>query len=300
MATSIDALVPYRTAAFDNRRWAGFEPRPGDIFVCTPAKCGTTWTQAIVASLLWPDGDAPGPVLEISPWLEFEADPVDEVLARLAAQPHRRFIKTHTPADGIPLFPEAKYIFVGRDGRDAFMSMCNHMERFKDDVREDLNARVANEGVPQMPPWTGDVHGFFAVWLPLLGVLEHIGTFWQHRRDPNVLLVHYNDLKSDLAGEMRRIAEFLGITVAESKWPAVVARCTFESMQARGPELGMIDRFFEGGTKSFIFKGTNGRWRDVLTPDELAAYASRVAEVLPPAAGAWLAGGRHAADPARS
>ncbi|TMA51013.1 MAG: sulfotransferase domain-containing protein [Deltaproteobacteria bacterium] len=45
---------------FDNRRWAGFEPRPGDIFVCTPPKCGTTWTQAIVASLLWPDGKAPG------------------------------------------------------------------------------------------------------------------------------------------------------------------------------------------------------------------------------------------------
>jgi aryl sulfotransferase len=300
MGTSTAVPTPYRTAVADNRRWAGFEPRPGDIFVCTPAKCGTTWMQAIVASLLWPDGDAPGSVLDLSPWLEFEGDPIDQILARLAAQRHRRFIKTHTPADGIPLFPEAKYVFVARDGRDAFMSMCNHLERFRDDVREGLNARVAGEDVMQMPPWDGDIHGFFAVWLPMLGLLEHVASFWRHRREPNVLLVHYNDLKADLASDMRRVADFLGIAVPDAKWPAVVGRCTFESMQARAPEIGQFERFFEGGAKSFIFKGTNGRWRDVLTPDELASYASRVAEVLPPAAAVWLERGRHAADPRAS
>jgi aryl sulfotransferase len=300
MSTSTASLRPYRTAVFDNRRWAGFEPRAGDIFVCTPAKCGTTWMQTIVASLLWPDGDAPGPVLELSPWLEFEADPIDEVLARLAAQRHRRFIKTHTPADGIPLFPDARYVFVARDGRDAFMSMCNHAERFREDVREGLNARVADEGVTPMLPWTGDVHGFFAVWLPMLGLLEHVATFWEHRHAPNVLLVHFNDLKADLPGEMRRVAEFLGIAVSESKWPAVVERCTFDSMQRDAERIGPFERFFDGGAKAFLFKGTNGRWRDVLTPDELASYAARVAEVLPPAAGVWMERGRHAADPRTS
>jgi aryl sulfotransferase len=228
---------------------------------------------------------------------EMVADPIDEILARLAAQRHRRFIKTHTPADGIPLFTQAKYIFVARDGRDAFMSMCNHLERFRNDVREDLNARVATEDIPPMLPWTGDIHGFFAVWLPMLGMLEHVATFWKHRTAANVLLVHYNDLKADLGGEMRRVAEFLDVAIPESKWPAVVERCTFESMQARGPEIAPFERFFEGGAKAFLFKGTNGRWRDVLTPDELASYASRVAEVLPPAAGVWLERGRHAADP---
>src|SRR5262249_17984242 len=117
------------------------------------------------------------------------------------------------------------------------------------------------------------------------------------RTDANVLLVHYNDLKADLAGEMRRIAEFLDVAVPEPKWRAVVERCTFESMQARGDAIGPFDRLFEGGAKSFIFKGTNGRWRDVLTPDELASYAARVAEVLPPAAAVWLEQGRRAVDP---
>jgi aryl sulfotransferase len=297
MTVSIDSLTPYRSAVADNRRWTGFTPRPDDIFVCTPAKCGTTWTQTIVASLLWPDGDVPGPVVTISPWIEAQFDPVDEVLARLEAQKHRRFIKTHTPADGIPFFDDAKYVFVARDGRDAFMSMCNHLERFRDDVREELNSRIDDESVMPMPQWTGDVHGFFSVWLPAMGMLEHVAGFWERRHQPNLLLVHYNDLKADLSGEMRRIAGFLDIEVPEEKWPAVVERCTFESMRSRGGQIGEFERVFEGGAESFIFKGTNGRWRDVLTPEEVSAYRSRVAELLPPEGAAWLEEGRRGGDP---
>lgn len=297
MPIPVDSLVPYRSAVADNRRWASFEPRPGDVFVCTPAKCGTTWMQTILASLFWPDGKAPGPVLEIAPWIEFEVDPIEEVLARLEAQRHRRFIKTHTPADGIPFFPDAKYIFVARDGRDAFMSMCNHLERFKDDVREGLNAKAASDGVPPLPPWDGDIHGFFQVWLGMLGMLEHVATFWERRRDPNVLLVHFNDLKADLAGEMRRVADFLDVQVPEAQWPAVVERCTFESMRERGPEIAPFEKLFEGGAKGFIFKGTNGRWKDVLTAEELETYADRVAQVMGPDAARWLEQGRRAVDP---
>jgi aryl sulfotransferase len=96
---------------------------------------------------------------------------------------------------------------------------------------------------------------------------------------------------------MRRIAKFLDISVPEAQWPQAIERCTFESMQANGEWLGEIERLFEGGTKSFIFKGTNGRWRDVLTADELEIYAARVAELLPPAAAKWMESGRRAVDP---
>jgi aryl sulfotransferase len=178
--------------------------------------------------------------------------------------------------------------------------MCNHLERFKNDVREGMNVRAMRDGVPPIPAWQGDPHAFFPIWLQLLGQIEHVATFWDHRKDANVLLVHYNDLKADLAGEMRRIAKFLDITVPEAEWPAVIERCTFESMQANGEWLGEIERLFDGGTKSFIFKGTNGRWRDVLTPDERELYAARVAELLPPAAATWMESGRRAVDPRSS
>jgi aryl sulfotransferase len=294
MAKPGEPLVPYRSVVFDNRRWERFVHRPGDIFVCTPPKCGTTWTQTIVASLLWPDGDAPGSVMTLSPWLDAEFQPIDEILDRLERQKHRRCIKTHTPADGFPMWDDAKYIFVARDGRDAFMSFCHHREVFSEDVRESLNQRALEDGVPPMPKWDGDVHGFFAFWLADASVLNHVATFWKLRAAPNLLLVHYNDLKRDLGAEMRRIAEFLRIEVPAAKWPDVVERCTFESMKARGEQIGSFGNF-QGGVQSFLFKGTNGRWRDVLTEAELEAYRKRVADFLPEDAARWLENRRGAA-----
>ena len=292
MPVDLTALKPYRTAVFDNRRWANFEPRPRDIFVCTPPKCGTTWTQTIIASLLHPDGKLPAAVMTMSPWIEFEVFPIEVVLETLRAQTARRFMKSHTPADGIPFFADAKYVVVGRDGRDAFMSLCNHIERFK--MAGVLNAKAAADGVPPMPEWDGDVHGFFSRWLGDGNHFAHLGSFWERRADPRIYLLHYNDLKADLAGEMRRLAQWLEIPVRESDWPAVVQRCTFESMRERGAEIGSFEFAFEGGAKGFLFKGTNGRWKDVLTRDELAAYARRAAELVPPQAAAWIERGRAA------
>ncbi len=283
----------YRTAVFDNRRWQGFKPRPDDIFVCTPAKCGTTWTQAIIASLLYPNGDAPASVNTLSPWIEAKFIPADEMHEALEAQTQRRFMKSHTAADGIPWFDDAKYIVVGRDGRDVFMSMCNHLQRMKRIA--EMNERALADGVPPMPEFDGDFHAFFPTWLSQDDILFHIiETYWQRREQPNVLLVHFQDLKSDLEGEMRRIAEFLDIEFDAALWPAVVERCTFDGMRGRAEEIGEFDRLFEGGIEGFLFKGTNGRWRDVLTDEEVVAYERRVSEMLPEAAARWLEGGRHA------
>lgn len=293
MTEDTPPLRSYRTAVTDSGRWEHFAHRPGDIFVCTPPKCGTTWMQTIIISLIWPAGDAPGPVMELSPWLEAMFNDLDEVRARLAAQQHRRVIKSHTPADGIPIFDDARYVFVGRDGRDAFMSYAHHLEKFKADVRRTMNQQALADGVPPMSLWDGDLHRFFATWLSDGYLFSHVATFWARRAKPNLLLVHYADLKRDLEGEMRRVAGFLEIDVPDALWPAVVERCTFEAMKARSDEIGAF-RNFEGGAQSFLFKGTNGRWRDELRPDELAAYERRAAELLPPEALAWLEFGRTA------
>ena len=287
----------YRTAVFDNRRWQNFKPRPDDIFVCTPAKCGTTWTQTIVASLLFPDGDLPAPVMMLAPWIEAKFVPEEMMHAALEAQDHRRVMKSHTAADGIPWRDDAKYIVVGRDGRDVFMSMCNHLQRMK--MTSEMNERALADGVPPMPTFDGDFHAFFPTWLSQDDILFHIiETYWQRREQPNVLLVHFADLKSDLDGEMRRIAKFLDIEVDAASWPAVVEGCTFEGMRARAEQIGDFSQMFEGGAEGFLFKGTNGRWRDVLTDVEVAAYERRVADTLPEAAARWLEGGRHAVSSA--
>jgi aryl sulfotransferase len=282
-----------RNAVMDNARWTGFEPRPDDIFVCTPSKCGTTWMQTIVANLLWPDGDIPGPVVNgIAPWIEAKFMPAEAMHAMLKAQTHRRAMKSHSPADAIPWFPQAKYITVARDGRDAFMSWCNHVQRMK--MVDVLNAQAEKEGIAPMKKFDGDYRAFFKEWLNENNFFDVVGSYWAIRDRPNLLFVHYNDMKADLGGEMRRVAKFLDIQIPESKWPAVIDRCTFESMRNVDEGSDPMQMAFEGGIKGFIFKGTNGRWRDVLTDDDVAAYRARVAATLPADAARWIEHGRSA------
>jgi aryl sulfotransferase len=52
--------------------------------------------------------------------------------------------------------------------------------------------------------------------------------------------------------------------------------------------------FWEGGGDTFIHKGTNGRWKDVLTPAESAAYEAEAVARLGPACAHWLATGEGA------
>lgn len=281
----------YKNAVMDNARWNGFEPRAGDVFVCTPSKCGTTWMQMIVASLIWPDGDFPGPIVNgIAPWIEAKFMPAESMHAMLAAQTHRRAMKSHSPADCIPWFSQARYITVVRDGRDAFMSWCNHVSRMK--IIDEMNARAQVDGVATLRKFDGDYRSFFHHWLDENNFFDVVASYWAKRAEPNLLFTHFNDLKTDLGGEMRRVARFLDIELPESKWPAVIERCTFEAMRS-GDDAGM-DSVFEGGRKGFIFKGTNGRWREVLDASDLSAYRQVVDARLPAEAVRFVEGGRHA------
>jgi aryl sulfotransferase len=289
-AVSRPIEAEYRSVLSDNRRWARFTPRPDDVLVCTPAKCGTTWMQTIVTTLLFPNG-APAPVMELAPWLDARFRPVDELVDRLERQAHRRQVKTHTPADGIPWYPECAYILVYRDGRDAFMSLYNHMRNMRPHVIAELALSAPDDGIPveagTAPP-LDDVHAFFDWWIESDSPLEHLASFWPHRDETNVLFAHYDDMKADLAGQMQRVADFLEIDFDPAARPDLVERCTFAGMKRRADEIGEFDSRWVGGADTFLYKGTNGRWRDVLTPDELDRFEQRQREVLPPQALRWL------------
>src|SRR5215212_2580915 len=101
-------------------RWEGFPFRDGDIVISTRSKSGTTWLQMICALLVFQRPDLPAPLAELSPWLDWRTRPTEDVVAGLEAQRHRRFVKTHTPLDGVPLDPRATYLVAGRDPRDMY------------------------------------------------------------------------------------------------------------------------------------------------------------------------------------
>lgn len=95
--------VVYRSLMADNLRWDALQLRDGDIIISAPSKSGLTWTQRLVSLLVFDGPDLPGPLSTVSPWLDQTIRPIEEVVATLDAQQHRRFIKTHTPLDGLVL-----------------------------------------------------------------------------------------------------------------------------------------------------------------------------------------------------
>jgi hypothetical protein len=109
---------------------------------------------------------------------------------------------------------------------------------------------------------------------------------------PNLMLLHFSALKADMPGQIRRIAAFLDIPVDESQWDAIIEHCSFDYMRAHAElSVPLGGAAWEGGAKTFIHKGTNGRWRDVLTEEDIANYESRALEELGPECADWLSSG---------
>ena len=281
---------------FDSRVWNDFAFRDDDIIIGTWAKSGTTWMQQIIGQLVF-NGQEDLPVSEMSPWLDMVLPPLEPMLAGLRAQTHRRFIKTHLPLDALTFSPKAKYLYVGRDGRDVVWSMHHHQINFTPEAIEAFNTNPRRGPGRVLARPTADVPQYFREWLegdgyPWWPFWENIRTWWSARDLPNVRLVHFERLKADLPGEMRRIAAFLDIRIDEARWPAIVEHCSFDYMKAHAQHAAPLGGvFWEGGATTFINKGTNGRWRDVLSAEDVRAYEQRAREELGDECARWLATG---------
>ena len=303
----------YRTWMFDSRRWRHYVPRPDDIVIATYPKCGTTWMQRIVGLLVFQTTE-PKPITQISAWIDRRiGPPIEAVVAAIEAQTHRRFLKTHLPLDGLPFYDEVKYVHVARDGRDACMSFHNHGRNFSDFMmaaldKSGLDDETIARPYPRIP---ADVKAYFHRWMtqgevsghadgsPAMSYFEFERSWWAARDRSNVLMVHYNDLKADLVGEMRRIADFLGIWVDPALLPRLAEAASFETMKRDSDALlSSMASIFKDGGRGFFFQGVNDRWRDVVDPEDLALYEEKLLTKLSPACGRWVSGGRGAAgDP---
>lgn len=271
-------------------RLAEFPRRPGDIIISTQPKSGTTWVQMICALLIFQTPKLPTSLPELSPYLDMHAIGSSgraDLYARLAAQQHRRFIKTHLTLDQLPADPQVTYIVIARDPLDSTVSMYH----------QKVN-RIASDD-PQRP--NGTARQWLVGWINEMGTgrdsyldaaLERLSYVWEHRAEPNVVLVHYEDLSANLANEMRRLARRLQITVPEDKWPSLVEAATFNQMKAAADQLRPLDNNRTKDTAkphaAFFRRGSSGEGRALLSDEEAARYYACAAKIAPPELLAWL------------
>lgn len=281
----------------DSTVWNALQIRDGDIVVATWGKSGTTWVQQIIGQLIF-DG-AEVPVAELSPWVDLRAMPRAEMLEKLEAQTHRRFLKTHLPVDALRFSSKAKYIYVGRDGRDVLWSVYHHHVNANQLWYDLINDTPGRIGPPIGRP-NPDIRKYYHDWLdgdgfPFWPFWHNVQSWWDVRHLPNVMLLHFAELKADLEGGIRKIAAFLDIEPSAESWPRIVRHSTFAYMKENADRAApLAGAVFEGGGKTFINKGSNGRWRDVLSADDIDKYDRLAAENLSPGCAHWLATGEMA------
>lgn len=285
----------YRTYLTDSARWDHFTARADDVFVCAPARSGTTWTQTLCCLLLFGWRDFTLNPTDVSPWYDAVFHPIEEVNALLEAQDHRRLIKTHTPLDGIPYEPQSTYVCVYRDPRDVFLSVRSHLDNFERsdftlDPAEDLSAPFQN--------WLCAPTGAGVTESRSLETITN--HYWSYRRYdhlPNLHFMHYADMKRDLHGNVAGLAQALKIDVSSSDIAEICRIAQFDNMRDNAAQFAPY-----AGTgmwkddKEFFSRGTGGRWRGVLGAEDVAAYDARVLELLPAEHIGWLhdgAGGQN-------
>lgn len=283
---------------FDSTIWNDFQFRDDDIIIATYAKAGTTWLQQIVSQLIF-DGVEGMEVAEMSPWLDLRVPPKEVKLPMVEAQTHRRFIKTHLPVDALVFSDKAKYIYIGRDGRDVLWSLHHHHSTANEAWYSALNDTPGLVG-PRIEPPTESIQQYYHDWLdqdgyPMWPFWENVSSWWDIREQPNVMMLHFENLKQDMPGEIRRIAEFLDIPIDETKWEAILEHCSFDYMKANATKsVPLGGAFWDGGAQTFINKGSNGRWRDVLSAEEIKKYEQIASDKLDADCAQWLATGKMA------
>ena len=259
----------------DSRIWNDFQFRQDDIIIATFPKSGTTWMQQIVSQLIF-NGQGTISIKFVSPWLDFRFNEdifgTDEtVLQILEKQTHRRFIKTHLPFEALVFSTKAKYLFVARDGRDVACSIYNHL----------VNVTIESPDKPK------SIEESFQTRILSASFFAHIRSWWIRRHLPNVLLVHFSQLKKDLATTIKRVAEFLDIEIDPSHWDAILEHCSFDYMK-NNADQAVDKKHFIGGAKTFFCQGTNDRWKGVISDEDCAIYEQQAVEELGEEGARWL------------
>jgi len=292
----------------------GVDYREGDTLIAVPGKSGTTWTMNIFHQLrTGGDPDFKDIYAEV-PWPEFKErpdQPDEELYERWKKLPTSvpRAFKTHSqpgegPGDFAVYREDMKYVVVARSPDEAIVSFKPFLEAHSQQLwklwgveeTRDLFMRptfkewyyeLALKGFPGMPPEAVPPGGLLTMLF-----FGFINGWWPLRNKPNVMLIHFSEMKKDHEGSVRKIADFLGFTPTVEEWPDILEYTSFSWMKKNQEkfEVGALLPFKMINDGGMVRKGKIGAAAsDGMTP-EIAADIKSWAEKMVPdnAARKWL------------
>ena len=251
----------------------------------------------ICTTLVLGTADLPAPLAELSPWLDADHEDAAEVRRLLAAQGHRRVIKTHTPLDGLPLDAGVTYVVVGRHPLDVGISLYHHARNLDRERIAELSG--ASSGAAPSGPLDAWLRDWVAADPPVEEQLDTLPGLVHHSRDAfarvrsvDVVMVHYDHLVADCEGEMRALADRLGIEVSPPRWPELVEAVSFESMRRQAARLAPDRHGVLRDPAAFFRSGRSGEGRSLLAGADLRRYDQRMSELAEPDLRDWLEHGQ--------
>jgi sulfotransferase len=236
-----------------------YRPEPGDLFVATYPKCGTTWTQYILYLLVNSARPlAAGQSLnDAFPHLEEVGE------AGVRELPKPRLIKTHLPFERTPWSPASRYVFVARNPFDCAVSFYHHTRGF---VRHYDFAE-------------GTFATFFECFVrgevDFGDYFDHLLSWMAHRGEPNLLFLTYEAMLEGPHAAVAEIARFVGIEADAELIDRVVELASFDSMRR---DQGRWSSQRPAGMPEFVRKGVAGDWPNEFSPEQARRLAARFVE----------------------
>ncbi|KAG0425721.1 hypothetical protein HPB47_027150, partial [Ixodes persulcatus] len=268
----VDGYYLYALFSEESVRSAlNYKPVPGDVFIVSYPKCGTTWLQNIVYNILHGRGA--------------------ECIKHM---PKPGAIKTHMPFRFQPFSADAKYIYICRNPYDCCVSFFHHTKniyayQFQDGTFDEF-FELFIEGKP-------DFGDYF----------DHLLSWYEHRGDPNVFFLTYEDLRKDTRPWMLKIADFIGeeygrkLKADQRLLEDILKRTSFETMKESNAIINEtlmdlkdlsedekpvwlkhsaktmgIEGTNQPMTGDFIRKGAVGDWKNYFSADQIKRLKERI------------------------
>ncbi|XP_044969192.1 cytosolic sulfotransferase 5-like [Hordeum vulgare subsp. vulgare] len=260
-----------------------FTPRADDVVLATQPKCGTTWLKALAFTVATRSrhglGAADHPLLtrhpqHLVPFIEIPGATGGDDRVDLGALPSPRLLATHMP---MSLLPPAgcRVVYLCRDPKDTLVSRLHFENK--------LAARGGGGGLSM-----DDAFGMFCEGFSPYGPFwDHCLEYWEESvaRPDAVLFLRYEEIKSDPARVVRRLAGFLGVPLSEEEERSGVAEevarmCSFETLT--GLEVNQVGGVSHGSrvhveNSVFYRKGEVGDWANHMSR-EMADKLDRIVQ----------------------